>query len=99
LTDTRNGSSYLGDTQREVKQMNGMLHHHDLYREAAERRDNDVEAWARSRSLGDIARGNVARGNVARSARSTVAEHPRAARWVGVTLPVATILAAIAILI
>ena len=74
--------------------MNGMLHHHDLYREAAERRNNDVEAWVRSRSLA-----NIARGNVARSARSTVAEHPRAARWVGVTVPVATILAAIAILI
>jgi hypothetical protein len=52
LTDRGHVSSYLGDTQREVNEMNGMLQNQEHFQHEIERHQREAREWSRSAAMG-----------------------------------------------
>ncbi len=69
--------------------MNGMLQHHEFYRDGVERRQQEARGWARANALGDLAR----------TARTQYAQHPVRTRLFAIASPMAVALGILAILI
>ena len=69
--------------------MNGMLQHHQMYREGIERHQQEAREWAQAQSL----------GRVANSARATFERRRRPARLTFLAAPMAAAVTMLAILI
>jgi len=89
LTDARPPRAYLDGTQREVSDMNGMLQHHDYYRDGVERRQQEAREWAQVNAL----------GRLSRTLHDQYDQHPVRTRVMAVASPLAIALGVLAILI
>jgi hypothetical protein len=89
LTDIACAAAYLGGTQREVKQMNGMLQPDEFYRDAAERRQQEARQWARTDAL----------GRLEKAAHDQFEQHPTRSRLLAVASPMAVALGILLVLI
>ena len=69
--------------------MNGMLQHHEVYRDAAERRQQEAHQWARNDAL----------GRLEKTAHDQFEQHPVRSRILVVASPMAVALGLLAILI
>jgi len=69
--------------------MNGMLQNPDLYRDAAERRQQEAHQWARNDAL----------GRLEKAAHDQFEQHPVRSRILAVASPLAIALGLLAILI
>ena len=69
--------------------MNGMLQHHEVYRDAAERRQQEAHRWAQTDAL----------GRLEKAAHDQFEQHPVRSRILVVASPMAVALGLLAILI
>lgn len=69
--------------------MNGMLQHPDLYRDAAERRQEEAHRWARIDAL----------GRLEKAAHDQLEQHPTRTRFLATASPMAVALGVLAILL
>ena len=69
--------------------MNGMLHHHEYYRDAVERRQREAHRAAQANAL----------GRLSSRARRRYRQHPVRSRILAVASPMAVVLAILAVLI
>ena len=64
MTDTDEGASYGGGTQREVKEMSGTMQPQEYFEFEARRRQQEAREWARAEALGRMASTDRARSHV-----------------------------------